>query len=119
MNRIATTATLAIAALFAGAAQAEGPLDYPPTAPFKSQTTRAAVVAELLAQRPLAAALASEAGAASLVPTAGVRTRAEVRAEVRRSIASGEYETLASESSVALRPQSAGETALRVARTAR
>lgn len=119
MNRIATTATLAIAALFAGAAQAEGPLDYPPTAPFISQTTRAAVVAELLAQRPLAAALATEAGAATLLATPGVRARAEVRAEARRSIASGEYELLASESSVALWPQGAGDTALRMARTAR
>ena len=97
MKTTALFAALAASFVASGAALAEGSAyDYPQ--PIVSQTTRAAVVAELMQARANGTLIATEADTQKNPPFVATRSRADVRSETLAAIASGELQALNSDS---------------------
>ena len=98
---------MALSLLAAGAAWAEGPIDWPPQEPFSSTLTREQVRAEMFAARAsgeLASVHSEDSGAAYLAQIKPVitLTREQVLAELFAARESGELDAMNGEGSGAV-----------------
>jgi hypothetical protein len=85
-----STLIAAIATVFAAAGASAQEATYELPQPVTSQTTRAAVMAELLQARANGTLQVTEYDRNVATPSVSLRSRAEVQAEARAAVASGE-----------------------------
>ena len=92
-----STLVAAVATVFAAAGASAQEATYELPQPVTSQTTRAAVIAELQQARANGTLQVTELDRQAATPSVSTRSRAEVQAEARAALASGASQSLHAE----------------------